>query len=76
MNNLPKYPLLVKRTHREIAVTLDTRIEGEIGEVFDFIAAEDVLPKVLTGYSPFRPLSLLQEIPVPGIHRGQRGWFI
>jgi hypothetical protein len=33
-----------------IAATLETRIEGALAEVFDFVAAEDVLPKVLTGY--------------------------
>ena len=33
-----------------IAVSMETRIEGAITDVFDFVAAEDVLPKVLTGY--------------------------
>ncbi len=55
MSKLPKYPLLVKRTHRDISVTLDTRIEAENRVVFDFIAGEGVLPVVLTGYSPFLP---------------------
>jgi hypothetical protein len=55
MDKLPQYPQAVKRTHRDIAVTLDTRIEAEKSQVFDFIAAEGVLPVVLTGYSPFLP---------------------
>jgi Polyketide cyclase / dehydrase and lipid transport len=55
MDKLPQYPLLVKRTHRDIAVTLNTSIEAEKIPVFDFIAAEGVLPVVLTGYSPFLP---------------------
>lgn len=33
-----------------IAVTLECYIPGEIKDVFDFIAAQDVLPKILTGY--------------------------
>jgi len=53
MDKLPHYPLLVKRTRRDIAVTLNTSIEAGKSHVFDFIAAEGVLPIVLTGYSPF-----------------------
>lgn len=41
-------------THRAarpgIAVTLEHFIPGDIGDVFDFVAAQDVLPKILTGY--------------------------
>ena len=33
-----------------IAVTMETRIEGAVADVFDFVAAEDVLPRVLAGY--------------------------
>jgi hypothetical protein len=29
---------------------METRIEGGLADVFDFVGAEDVLPKVLTGY--------------------------
>lgn len=53
--SLPRYPITVERTGRDIAVTLTTRVDAEIEQVFDFTAAEDVLPKVLTGYSPFLP---------------------
>jgi len=34
----------------EIAVTRELFIPGDIRDVFDFIAAQDVLPKILTGY--------------------------
>ena len=34
----------------EIAVTLERFIPGDIGNVFDFIAGQDVLPQILTGY--------------------------
>ncbi len=34
----------------EVAVTLERFIPGDTGEVFDFVAAQDVLPKILTGY--------------------------
>ena len=37
-------------TAREVAVTQETWVRGRIEDVFDFVAAEDVLPKILTGY--------------------------
>jgi hypothetical protein len=43
MTGLPTSPL-------DVAVTLEVLVPGAIGEVFDFIAAEDVLPKILPGY--------------------------
>lgn len=36
----------------EIAITREVTIPKPPAEVFDFVAAEDVLPKVLTGYGP------------------------
>jgi Polyketide cyclase / dehydrase and lipid transport len=39
-------------TQPKIAVTRQAVIPGTPEEVFSFIAAEDVLPKVLTGYGP------------------------
>jgi len=36
----------------EIAITREVTIPGPRADVFDFVAAEDVLPKVLTGYGP------------------------
>jgi Polyketide cyclase / dehydrase and lipid transport len=37
-------------THLNVDVTLDVLVPCQIGDVFDFVAAEDVLPKILTGY--------------------------
>lgn len=34
----------------EVAVTLEHFIPGDIGKVFYFVAAQDVLPTILTGY--------------------------
>lgn len=34
----------------EVAVTRELFIPGNISEVFDLVAAQDVLPKILTGY--------------------------
>lgn len=39
-----------KRVGRQVVTTLHTAISAPIGAVFDFVAAEDVLPRVLTGY--------------------------
>ena len=39
-------------SHLDIAITREALIPGSIDAVFAFIAAEDVLPKVLTGYGP------------------------
>lgn len=36
----------------EVSVSRTTVLPGRIKDVFDFIAAEEVLPKVLTGYGP------------------------
>jgi hypothetical protein len=42
---------VVRRQGTEVEATLKISINGPVGAVFDFVAAEDVLPKVLTGYS-------------------------
>lgn len=55
MGSLPKYAVTVKRTRREIAVTIDARVQAARPVVFDYIAGEAVLPEVLTGYTPFLP---------------------
>jgi hypothetical protein len=39
-------------TTREISITRTTVLPGKPNQVFAFISAEDVLPKVLTGYGP------------------------
>jgi hypothetical protein len=40
LSTLPKYPLTVKRTQRDIAVTIETSIQTEQSKVFDSVAAE------------------------------------
>src|SRR5687768_9660833 len=37
-------------THLDVPVTREALIPGSINDVFDFVAAQDVLPKILTGY--------------------------
>lgn len=39
-------------TYRDITITRQALIPGTPDEVFHFIAAENVLPRVLTGYGP------------------------
>ena len=34
----------------QVAGTIEAHVGADIAMVFDFVAAEDVLPKVLTGY--------------------------
>jgi hypothetical protein len=38
------------KTGKQVAATMQTVIAAPIETVFDFVAAEDVLPRVLTGY--------------------------
>jgi hypothetical protein len=40
----------IKTRGQGSAVTLTFNVPGELADVFDFVVAEDVLPKVLTGY--------------------------
>lgn len=40
----------IKKTGNKVAATLETDIKAPVEDIFDFVAAEDVLPKVLTGY--------------------------
>ena len=40
----------IRKAGKKVAATMDTDIAAPIQRVFDFVAAEDVLPKVLTGY--------------------------
>lgn len=42
----------ISMTSHEVTITRTAVIHGTPEAVFDFIAAEDVLPKVLTGYGP------------------------
>jgi len=40
----------IKTRGQGSAVTLTFNVPGELADVFDFVVAEDILPKVLTGY--------------------------
>jgi hypothetical protein len=52
---LPQFPMTVKRAGSEIAVTMEIRVGAPRDDVFDFVAREDVLPDLLTGYTPLMP---------------------
>jgi Polyketide cyclase / dehydrase and lipid transport len=57
----------------KVAVTREVFIPRAIREVFDFVAAEDVLPKILTGYGLVPGVALTSDISGPwdrpGSHR-------
>ncbi|RZL85622.1 MAG: SRPBCC family protein [Sphingomonas sp.] len=57
----------VKRdtTAREVAVTQETWVSGSIEEVFDFVAAEDVLPEILTGYGLVPAVAFTSNVSGP-----------
>jgi hypothetical protein len=59
MSHLPRYPVTVHRDGRDVSVTLEIDIEAERRKVFDFVAAEGVLPEVSAGYE--RPVYLGYE---------------
>jgi Polyketide cyclase / dehydrase and lipid transport len=50
---------------REIAITRTSVIPGSVADVFAFIAAEDVLPRVLTGYWPLPAVVKTSDITGP-----------
>ncbi len=60
-------------TRLEIAVTREIFIPHAIQDVFDFVAAEDVLPKILTGYGLVPGVASTSDISgpwdQPGSHR-------
>jgi Polyketide cyclase / dehydrase and lipid transport len=49
----------------EVAITREAVIPGSVKEVFAFITAQDVLPKVLTGYGPLPAVVRTSEISGP-----------
>jgi hypothetical protein len=57
----------------KVPVTREVIVPGRIGDVFDFIAAEDVLPKILTGYGLLPGVAGTSDISgpwdQPGSHR-------
>jgi Polyketide cyclase / dehydrase and lipid transport len=59
--------------HLSVPVTLKAWVLGAIGDVFDFVAAEDVLSKILTGYGLVPAVAFTSDISgpwdQPGSHR-------
>ncbi|UFZ03490.1 SRPBCC family protein [Bradyrhizobium ontarionense] len=59
--------------HLTVAVTHEAFVPGRIDDVFDFVAAEDVLPKILTGYGLVPAVAFTSDISgpwdQPGSHR-------
>ena len=45
-----------------VAITLSTTIRASLEHVFDFVVAEDVLPKVLLGYGPLPAVSSTSDL--------------
>lgn len=52
MKSLTLCPSKTRQARLDVPITLTTVLPGAPPQVFDFIAAEDVLPKILTGYGP------------------------
>ncbi|EJU15043.1 hypothetical protein LH128_00617 [Sphingomonas sp. LH128] len=57
----------------DVAVTREVFVDAPIEKVFDFLAAEDVLPKILTGYGLVPGVASTSDISgpwdQPGSHR-------
>lgn len=49
----------------EVAITREAIIPGSVTDVFAFITAQDVLPKVLTGYGPLPAVVRTSEVSGP-----------
>lgn len=49
----------------EVAITREAIIPGSVKDVFAFITAQDVLPKVLTGYGPLPAVVKTSEVSGP-----------
>ncbi len=54
-----------RSTSLEIAVTRESLVAGRIEDAFDFVAAEDVLPKILTGYGLVHGVAFTSDISGP-----------
>jgi len=52
MPTLAEPPLTAARCSLDVAITLKTFYPAPRADVFGFIVAEDVLPKILTGFGP------------------------
>ena len=60
------------RNPNDVPVTRVAIVSGAIGDVFDFVAAEDVLPKILTGYGLLPGISHTSDITGPWDQPGSR----
>ena len=49
----------------EVAVTQERLVPGRIEDIFDFVAAEDVLPKILTGYGLVPAVAFTSDVTGP-----------
>lgn len=60
-------------SYLDVAITRSIFVPAEISRVFDFVAAEDVLPKVLTGYGLVPGVVSTSDVSgpwnIPGSHR-------
>lgn len=56
----------------DVAVTREVFVDAPIEEVFDFLAAEDVLPKILTGYGLVPGVASTSDISGPWDQPGSR----
>jgi len=55
-----------------IAVTREMVVPGPVQEIFDFVAAEDVLPKILTGYGMVPGVASTSDVSGPWDRPGSR----
>lgn len=60
------------RDPNEVPVTREALVPGGIRDVFDFVAAEDVLPRILTGYGLVPGISHTSDISGPWDQPGSR----
>ena len=61
-------------TSLEVSITRQAVIAANADSTFAFFAAQDVAPKVLTGYGPLPAVVYAPSTsPVPGIGQGQQG---
>jgi hypothetical protein len=60
-------------THLDVAVTRQILVPGRIEEVFDFVAAEDVLPKILTSYGLVPGVASTSGVRHLRVHCGYTG---
>lgn len=64
-------PASARQSH-EVSITRTALLPAPIEVAFDFIAAEDVLPKILTGYGPLPAISHTSDLTGPWSVVGSR----